>query len=415
MNRWSSSRRFCRVAKFATWATFGLVLVSGCGKREAAAPGAAAPAAKVRVSRLVERTFRQSVLVHGTLDPVHHAEICVRVGGPLDAVNFDEGDAVREGVVLFQTDKINLENQVEVAKQELKVAETLVRQAEIEVGVARLQAEKAQTDYQRAKTMIAEQAISQDRYELADLAARRATAGVDQAEAALAHARARHEQAVSNLGIAEKLLGDSQVKANFSGVVAARFKEPGEYADKGKPVLLLEDPELLEFRAALSAEHYAAIRPGETRVAIRSLEGELLAEIPVSYRAPTIAPDSRTFTIKARLPADGPFVSGMLCIGELIIAERTGQGVPDAAVLPRADHRQVVFTIVNGHAKAVAVTTGFNTDGFTEILAADEPLAGLNLVVAGQAFLNDGDPVIATVTKTENTPGIRREKLKAQP
>ena len=80
-----------------------------------------------------------------------------------------------------------------------------------------------------------------------------------------------------------------------------------------------------------------------------------------------------------------------------------------------ADHRQVVFTIVNGHAKAVAVTTGFNTDGFTEILAADEPLAGLNLVVAGQAFLNDGDPVIATVTKTENTPGIRREKLKAQP
>jgi RND family efflux transporter MFP subunit len=374
-----------------------MLLSSGCGKArggEAAAPAAEAPAAKVRVTRAELRTFRRTVLAHGNVQPVHYAEICARVGGALDTVNFDEGDTVREGEVLFQTDKVNLENQVEVAQQELKVSETVVRQAEIDVSVAQLQTEKAHIDFERAKTLIAGQAISQDQYELTDLNAQRADAVKAQADAALAHARARHEQAISNLGIAQNTMEDSRVKANFGGVVTERFKEPGEYADKAKPVLRMENPTMLEFRASISAEYYDAVRPGETKVVLHSLEGAVLGEVPVGYRAPSIDPTSRTFTLKAGLPAGGPFVSGMLCVGELVLAERNGHGVPDAAVLPRADGRRAVFVVDQGRAKAVGVKPGLSTDGFTEIIGSDEPLDGLDIIVHGQAFLDDGASVV---------------------
>ena len=384
----------CRLAATCLAAAVAIsLLVGGCGKARGGDAAVETPAVKVRVARLAPRTFRRTVLAHGNVQPVHYAEICARIGGALDTVNFDEGDHVREGEVLFQADKVNQENQVEVAKQELKVSETMVRQAEINVSVATLQTEKAHIDLTRAKTLIAGKAISQDQYELTDLNAQRAEAIQAQAAAALAHDRARYEQAVSNLVIAEKMLEDSRVKANFDGVVTVRFKEPGEYADKAKPVLRMENPDVLEFRASISAEYYDAVRPGETKIILQSLEGATLGDVPVGYRAPSVDPASRTFTLKAGLPADGPFVSGMLCVGELVLAERNGQGVPDAAVLTRADGKRAVFVVDQGRAKAVGVNPGLSTDGFTEITSSDEPLDGLDIIVHGQAFLDDGAAV----------------------
>jgi RND family efflux transporter MFP subunit len=383
------------------FAVLAMALAHGCGKAQGDESAPTAVAAKIRAGRLAERTFRRTVLAHGNVQPVHYAEICARVDGALDLVHFDEGDAVRAGEVLFQTDRVNLENQMEVARQEMKVSQTMVKQAEIEVEVVRLQAEKAQVDLGRAKTLIVGQAISQDQYEITDLNAQRAEAVKAQAEAALAHARARHEQATSNLAIAEKTMEDSRVKANFSGVVTARFKEPGEYADKAKPVLRMENPDLLEFSAAISAEHYATVVPGTTRIALRSLEGKPLAEVPVGYRAPSIDPASRTFILKASLPKDAAFVSGMLCIGELTLTERQGQGVPDVAVLPRANGRHAVFVVHQGKAKAVGVQIGLSTDGFTEILSSDEPLAGCDIIVEGQIFLDDQATVEIVADATE--------------
>jgi membrane fusion protein (multidrug efflux system) len=398
----------CLAAAFLVAA---VALGSGCGKArggDAAATATEISGAKVHVARLEQRPFRRTVLAHGNVLPVHYAEICARIDGALDTVNFDEGDVVREGEVLFQTDQVNLENQVEVAKQELKVAETVVRQAEIDLSVMQLQAEKAHVDLARAKTLIAGQAISQDQYELTDLNAQRADAVKAQADAALAHARARHEQALSNIGIAGKNLEDSRVKANFDGVVTARFKEPGEYADKAKPVLRMENTTILEFQASISAEYYAAVRPGETRIVLRNLEGVALGEVPVGYRSPSIDPASRTFTLKANLPAGGPFVSGMLTVGELILAEREGRGVPDVAVLLRADGKHAVFVVDQGRAKAIGVKPGLSTDGFTEITGSEEPLDGLDIIVQGQAFLDDGAAVaIAAETRTSAERGTR--------
>lgn len=387
------------------WAGVGLAVAlalgGGCGKARGGEGKVVPVAAKVRVAPVESRTFRRTVLAHGNVEPVHYAEICARIGGALDAINFDEGDAVREGEILFQADKVNQENQVEVAKQELKVAETVVRQAAIAGEVATLQTEKARIDLTRAQTLIASKAISQDQFELTNLNAQRAVAILAQAEAALAHARARHEQAVSNLGIAEKMLEDSRVKANFSGVVTARFKEPGEYADKAKPILRMENPEILEFRASISAEHYDAVEPGQTKLVLRDLDGKALGEVAVGYRAPSIDPASRTFTLKARLPAGRPFVSGMMCVGELVLAERQGVGVPDPAVLLQADGKHAVFVVDQGRAKAIGVNPGLSTTGFTEILDSAEPLGGRDLVVHGQAFLDEGTAVTVILDPPE--------------
>ena len=64
--------------------------------------------------------------------------------------------------------------------------------------------------------------------------------------------------------------------------------------------------------------------------------------------------------------------------------------VPTEAVLTRGE-TQYVFVVEHDTAKYVEVTTGLTGNGVTEI--TEGLSAGDQLVVVGQSYLTDGDPV----------------------
>ena len=86
-------------------------------------------------------------------------------------------------------------------------------------------------------------------------------ADVKHTQALIDLAKAQLEQARLSLTIAEKDLGDSLVVAPVSGWVSERFREPGEMAGAGTPVLRIEDLSLLEISVFLPEEYYAHVVP----------------------------------------------------------------------------------------------------------------------------------------------------------
>ena len=118
--------------------------------------------------------------------------------------------------------------------------------------------------------------------------------------------------------------------------------------------------------------------------------GEKVCTNSIYYRAEVIDPSSRTFEIKAKLPAETSLKSGTLCDLEIVLAERKGLGVTSDAVLPGRDGRMSIFLNEGGVAKASDVRCGLTTGGFTEILSP-EPLVGKDVIVKGQAFVREGD------------------------
>ena len=58
--------------------------------------------------------------------------------------------------------------------------------------------------------------------------------------------------------------------------------------------------------------------------------------------------------------------------------------------MQRNNDRKVVFVSDNGYAKEVEVKTGIEDDGYVEILNAGD-LAGKQVIVVGQTFINSGD------------------------
>ncbi len=369
-------------------------ILAGCGRRPSAPdrePGAAARPVNVVVGRLEPRVFEDRVEVQGTVEAVRYANISARVPGTLDELPVDEGDAVRAGQVLFQTEKINLENNVEVQRQGLAVARASVAEAEAGVRQKLAAFEKAALDAARFRKLYDNnRAVTRDALEKMESARKQAEAGVDYARALVTLAKAREAQAASALKIALKRLADSRVTAPFAGRVVRRLREKGEYAGAGTAVLRIEALDDLEVSFFVDAVQYPHIRPGKT-LAVVSTADRRIAEVPVSWRAPVVDPATRTFKVKVRLTAPGALTPGMLCDVRLILASRRGVGLPRRAVRQR-NGSNTVFVVDGTVARAVPVHTGLTTDGMIEI-ADPERLAGKQVVIEGQVFLEDGGPV----------------------
>ena len=140
----------------------------------------------------------------------------------------------------------------------------------------------------------------------------------------------------------------------------------------------------------LETIYYPSITP-ETTVVL-SLHGLELCRAKLSYISPSIDSLTRTFEIKADLPQQGNLISGTLCDVAVVLAEREGLGLPSDAILSRAGGQSVVFAVNNGMAEELPATTGFTTDGFTEILNAND-LQDRQFVIEGQYFLNNGSRI----------------------
>lgn len=336
--------------------------------------------------------FVRGVSVAGDVRAVGFALVSARVPGTLDEVRVDEGDRVRAGeTILFRTDSIGLEQELEVARRGLDVADSSSREARANRKRLAAVHEQASRDTARYRRLRDQDVATIHQLELAETRLREAAATLEHAEAVVDLARARQAQSHSRLAIAEKNLQDSVVTAPIDGVVVERLREPGEMAGAGTPVLRLEDLSRLEVTAFLPEESYGEIVPGETPARIRS--GSIdLGELPLSFRGPVVDSKHRNFEVKVLVPDPPPgVVPGRLVQLTAVLEAREALGVPRHAVLERGG-RSLVFVIEGGRALAVIVETGLPTDGWIEVLG-EGLFEDSELVVEGQDWLEDGDAV----------------------
>lgn len=346
---------------------------------------------RVKVCALSEGlTFEDAVTVQGSVRTKFTAAVASRLPGTVDEVLADEGDRVKAGQPLFQVDRVNLENQVAIAKDDQAVAaaareEALAAQAEAEAAQI-----KAATDEARfARLYNDSRSVTKDAWEKAQLQLRSADAALARAKAAVASADARILQAATSLRIAEKNLADSRGLAPFDGVITQKLRDRGDYVGAGTALFMLDDPRVREVCLLLSADRYADVTVGKTEV-----ETSFGQRLPVTYKAPTVNAVSRTFEIRAVLKPDPAVAPGMLCTARVIFASRKGSGVPAGAVGLRGGKTVVFVVTTEGIVSDVEVRKGASAHGMTEILNP-EALSNAQIVSEGMLLLNPGDAVKA--------------------
>lgn len=236
-----------------------------------------------------------ALTLYGNVD-IREVELAFRVPGRLEAMQFDEGDAVTSGAAVARLD-------AEPYEEALAVAEARVRQAEAQL--AKLEAGSRPQEIQRARAAVreAEAAFANAERDFtrqsgllesgasSERARDAARARRDEAAARLASARealalaeegfraediaaakADVAAAVAVRAQAETALDDTTLTAPADGVLIARIEEPGSMLGQGAPVFSLSLRDPIYVRAYVAEPDLGGVAPG-TAVTVETDSG----------------------------------------------------------------------------------------------------------------------------------------------
>lgn len=362
--------------------------------QDAEAPEAAPPQERVSVvtTPATMRQFERSLVVQGNVEAKYFAMVAARIPGVIEAIDVDEGDPVIAGqTLLFETDAVALEKNVQINRHNLTVTQCARREAVANLDKVKVDFHKAKLDYERFQRLYAKEAVTADAFEQQQSRYAQLDAVVKLATAQVDLTAAQADQAKAALAIAEKDLADATVYAPIDGTVSVRLQEPGEMGDPGVPVMRIDDTSVLEVAAFLPAQYYGAVVPNQTPMRIQ-VSGIDLGSQVVTYKSPTIHPKLRVFEIKCLLkdPPEGVAPGAMAQI-VVVLDSRQGLGVPARAIQQRGGG-SVVFVVEGNTVRQKTVKTGFESAGWIELLDADVK-DGAAVVTMGQYMVEEGTAV----------------------
>ena len=179
------------------------------------------------------------------------------------------------------------------------------------------------------------------------------------------------------------------LEAPFDCIVVDKYVEENEYVTVGQNILKIENQKKLEVICYISSIYYDIVTAGKTPVEF-ALDGERKGKGVVTYKAPSIDPESRTFKLKALVPPETHLVSGTLCDLNIILEEKEAYGLPADALLLRANDRYIVYAVdADNRAKSFDVVRGIVDGKYCEVVNASDLLKE-RFVVTGQTFVNNG-------------------------
>ena len=119
--------------------------------QDSAAPGPPPAAMEAPVATVVVRRMAETAEFIGYLQAVEHVEIRPRISGHIDSIHFTEGAIVEAGALLFQIDP--------------RPYEIAAAQARADLAQTREQLTLAEIQYERARTLVARNAVSRGSYD----------------------------------------------------------------------------------------------------------------------------------------------------------------------------------------------------------------------------------------------------------
>ena len=351
---------------FPLLALLALLASSGCGPAPTEAPKAPTP---VNVQTVVPQ--RGEIARHLTLPtfrilPWQQATLYAKVAGYLKTLTVDKGDAVKEGQLLG----------------EIEVPELLADEAQY---IA--ESEVARTNYQR---------MAEARQKAPDLVVPQTVDDL----------RGQWQVAQAKLQRTQTLLQYSRLVAPFSGIITARFVDPGAFipaattgsTPQSAAVGTLMDYSRVRIQAFVPELEVPFVKNGmPVVVTVEELPGRTFPG-SVTRFAHALDPGTKTMLTEIEMPnPTGDLRPGAYATVQMELERKQNALLVPVPALLVEKAGTSVFAVVDGKAKKLPVQIGFN-DG-TNVEIAGGLRDDQAVVLVGKQTLNDGQPVNPTEAK----------------
>ena len=390
----------------------------------------------VEVLNTSSDSIKNEYLYSGTVKPANELTVSGTIQGKVASVNFDVGDYVNAGDVLYTMDTSDILNSKRVAEASLATAEANIQsaqtsldlvngasmQSQIETSKAALNKAEvayntAKTNYENNKVLFENGIISQtemdninDAYSNAEIAYNQAKESYNltiqmpdenlrRAQDALDIAQASKESVVAQINSYNKSLSDAVVKSPISGYVTACNVDAGTVLASSEP-FKISDTSKVTMVVSVSEEIINSVSTGETvSVSIPSVSN--IAKIGTIKTINPAANQGGTYDVEIEIDnADGKLKSGMF--GEVrFVKDESNKTIvlPIDSVITKGGEKYV-FVMKDNKAVKTSVQTGIENGNEIEITSG--LTENMDVVVKGQTYLEDGDN-IETAPDTNST------------
>jgi len=362
---------------------------------------------KIDPSKLakVERgDLAKSVVATGKVEPITKVEVKSKASGIVKKLYVDYGDRVKQGQLLCQLDKAEIQAQVEQSRAALLAAQANQKGAQADYERAKVDAEGPDVPllkkaYERNLAMQKSGVVSQSAlddaekdYEMSVNKQNVARAQVTVLQAKIAQAEAEVAQDQANLKQLEEQLSYTDITSPIDGLVLSRDVEVG---DAVSSILVLGSSATLVMTIGDTSQVYVKGKVDESdighvylgqpaRIKVESFKDKTFKGVVTKISPMGVEKDNVT-TFEVRVSIDNPggeLKAEMTANAEIILDEHKNVlQIPEGAIIYDKD-RKASVEVPDPHGKdgqrKVAINIGISNGAKTEVLRG----------------LNQGDEVI---------------------
>jgi multidrug efflux pump subunit AcrA (membrane-fusion protein) len=373
----------------------------------------------VEVAKAAQGQIESMVSYSGRVKPIQEIIITPKQPGKVTKINFEIGQEVKAGEILFQLDDTDALLQVSQAAASVELAEINLKKlsgSTYEQQIAQLKSvmvsaeinyKDAKTNYESIKSLYeigAESKFNFDRaesqYKLAEQQYQTAKINFDITEQVsasenIAAARAQLNQSKVAYQIAKNAFENTNIKSPIDGVVAAKNVKVGEYISNAAASFIIIDHSSYTVDLDVNEDVIGkAVIGDHTKVFIHSISEEALSGTIIAA-APSADMKKQTYLVKIAIDNPPSTIKGGMFAEVKLILNKVENCVfvPLTSVIDE-DGKKYVYVLKGDRATKAEVTAGMFNDKEIQIIngiSVDDAI-----VVKGQDFLKDGSIVVVS-------------------
>jgi HlyD family secretion protein len=347
-----------------------------------------------KLAKVERLDLARSVVATGKIEPVTKVEIKSKASGIVLKLPVNVGDVVRQGQVICELDKNDLQPRLRQAQANLGMSAAALTSAQAEYERYKVDAMGPdlpflKRDMQRARELWSEKltALSvrddaEKNYEMAVNKQRSAVVNLGVAKAAIAKAQAQLDQARAQLSIAEEDLRNATIVSPIDGVVLSRDREVGDAVSSiltmgsgATLIMTLGDLREVYVKGKVDESDIGKVYLGQpARIKVesykdRKFDGKVTKISPMGAEKDNVT----TFEVRVSISNESrQLMATMTANAEVMLEEHKGVlAVPEGAIVYKKDRSTEVEVPDPANEKGkrrVAVTTGISNGSKTEIL-----------------------------------------------
>lgn len=198
------------------------------------------------------------------------SELAFKISGKVEFLGPEKGETVNAGTVIAKLDSVDIEKQLEQAKTKLSLAKDAFNRAEKLVGEGAIS--KAVHEQRKSQMVLAE----------------------------------------TDVRIAQDRLGDTYLKAPFTGVIAKRHVDPFENVSPLQPVFTLQSQGLTRAVVEVPGSLISGAGDSLSLNAEITIDGQRDIRLPAEFHSVSTQADPETLTFRAEFSFESP--EGMLIL-----------------------------------------------------------------------------------------------------